>query len=127
VLITAGTWFAGFQTSLFLDRLVVKPVLEANGATNVQFGNRGDDPLPLDPKADPRYSDAWNVWVRADWAGPNRFVDAEPFMAWIVKQGAVAPGSPPAAPSSPQAPSSGPPSSNALGLLLVLWIVSELD
>lgn len=102
VTLRRGRYFAGVDVPFFVpNSLIVEGVRELGGE-NVAITDRADAVLPFDPaKVDPKYSDAWEEVVTADYDGPTKTIEEPRRWKWLV-----------VVPSS-SAPSSSTPGSTA--------------
>jgi len=75
IILEPGTWYAGYHDIPFIipESLIANQIAKW-GFTDFTWTDREDGRPPLDPRADPRYTDTWDGWVSAKYAGPERTV-----------------------------------------------------
>ncbi len=95
-----GRFYAGISLPFFVTHAMVQHKLEGLGFTNISFHQRAEsNALKVDPKKYPTYSDDWNEWIEADWAGPKKDLEFEKHWAWLL----VVPTATSTGPSDPKA------------------------
>jgi len=75
IILEPGTWYAGFHdVPFFISEGMIQNELAKWHLADFKWMDRDDGPPPLDPRADPRYTDTWEAWVTAKYDGPERTV-----------------------------------------------------
>lgn len=69
--VPGSRWFAGVDLPFWLLRSAVTSGASDMGFRDIRWHTR-DEPVPIDPKADPQYSDEWNEWAEGVYVGPER-------------------------------------------------------
>lgn len=118
-----GTWYAGFHSPFFITNAMVASAIEKFGFTNVKFFPRSTTP-PVDPKLDPKYDDAWETWLQAEYSGEAKDVSVPHFdhVDWLLH---VDPPKGPKLPPPLQVVVKAPPFPTWLLVLAVVWAVTR--
>ncbi|SRR6266700_157807 len=100
-----GTFYAGVNLPFFITESMVKGKIETEGLTNVIFHKRSEAMPPVNVQKYPSYSDDWDTWISADYAGPKKDLDIAKHWAWLLVV--------PAHASTGPAPTTAPPAAAA--------------
>jgi hypothetical protein len=98
--VQTGRYYAGIDRPWIVSQGMVRNALVGYGATGIQFHDR-DVPLPVNPRADPTYSDDWDEWIELDYSGPAKQIDTSRRWAWLVFVPATVPAGGPAPGAEP--------------------------
>lgn len=102
LILEPGIWWGGYHAPFFVSTGMVESFLRKQGFDGFKWQDRGD-PLPaaINPKADPRYTDDWDSWVSAHYAGERRTVELPhyEYVDWILVQAQAQPTAPPKPPA----------------------------
>jgi hypothetical protein len=84
-LIAGAKYYAGANLPFYVSRSMVTGYLEGKGFSAIRWHDKGDAmPAGLDPMKDPQYSDDWDEWAEATYAGTGSGVLQPPASpAWL--------------------------------------------
>lgn len=82
-----GDYYAGHHFPLFATDAEIARGLEKLGLTNIAFHDRTKAAsMPIDPHKDPHYTDDWDAWISATYAGQPKTVELQhsEYLDWLV-------------------------------------------
>lgn len=89
MIVKPGVYVVGFDKPWYASYSKLTEELKKRGLALLPdpdgyvFHERGAAPPPVDPSADPSYSDKWDHWIEVE--APDGY-DDEPVWAWLVKR-----------------------------------------
>lgn len=79
-----GRYFAGVDIPFFIPNAAIVDGVQELGGENVIITDRADAELSFDPRTDPKYSDAWEEVVTADYRGPTKTIETPRRWKWLM-------------------------------------------